>query len=454
MTIPKLRKVLRLDSIKLDETYFTEEGYLIDHPIVTSCGIFEYTNPDGSIRRELRLPENVFAQKSLDSYEGKPIIVTHDAGVVDKNNVDKETIGTILSKGYQDGDNVRAKIVIHDTDEMRASGLRELSLGYNLSLDETPGVWNGQPYDAIQKEIEINHLALVANARAGESARLNIDGKEPKSILRGGKSMSTKTKRKDGGSMTPEDFAAAVEAFKARRAARSSAPAGDEGTAVPATPAKDSDVAPATPAAPAEKEQTVDETVQMVKDRRDRRDQEEDPTTPEAAMGVIAQQDEDIETLLGVIEGLKAKEDFANAAGEVKADEGEEEDKMDGDEGQSKSLNADSVDAMFRTRLELVRIGDRLNLDGIENMKVVDAKKAIIKKVNPQMRLDGKGNAYINAAFDLAKETLNTRKDTNYQRSQMFNADGSKTPRNDTGVSGADKARAKMIERKQNGGKE
>lgn len=451
MTIPKLRKVLRLDSIKLDETYFTEEGYLIDHPIVTSCGIFEYTNPDGSIRRELRLPENVFAQKSLDSYEGKPVIVTHDAGVVDKNNVDKETIGTILSKGYQDGDNVRAKIVIHDTDEMRASGLRELSLGYNLTLDETPGVWNGQPYDAIQKDIEINHLALVANARAGESARLNIDGKEPKSILRGGKSMSTKTKRKDGGSMTPEDFAAAVEAFKARRAARSSAPAGDEGNPVPATPAKDSDVVPATPAA--EKEQTVDETVQMVKDRRDRRDQEEDPATPEAAMGVIAQQDEDIETLLGVIEGLKAKEDFANAAEEAKADEGEEEDKMDGDEGKSQSLNADSVDAMFRTRLELVRIGDRLNLDGIENMKVMDAKKAIIKKVNPQMRLDGKGTAYVNAAFDLAKETLNARKDTNYQRSQMFNADGSKAPRNDAGESAADRARAKMIERNQNGGK-
>lgn len=455
MSIPVLRKVLRLDSIKLDETYFTEEGYLIDHPIVTSCGIFEYTNPDGTIRRELRLPENVFAQKSLDSYEGKPIIITHDAGVVDKNNVDKETIGTILSKGYQDGDNVRAKIVIHDTDEMRACGLRELSLGYNLTLDETPGVWNGQPYDAIQKDIEINHLALVANARAGEKARLNIDGQEQKTTLKGGKSMSVKTKRKDGGSMTPEDFAAAVEAFKARKAARSAAAAGDEGAAAPATPAKDSEVAPATPAAePATKEQTVDEKVQMVKDRRDRRDQEEDPATPEAAMGVIAQQDEDIETLLGVIEALKAKEDFESAAndGEENADE-EEEEKMDGDEGQSKSLNADSVDAMFRTRLELVRIGDRLNLDGIENMKIMDAKKAIIKKVNPQMRLDGKSTAYINAAFDLAKETLNTRKDTNYQRSQMFNYDGAKAPRNDVGESAAERARAKMIERTQNGGK-
>ena len=85
MMEPKLRKVRRLDTIRLDKddrTYFTEEGYLVDHPILTSCGIFEYTNPDGSIRRELRLPEHVFNEKSLATYKGKPIIITHEAGIV------------------------------------------------------------------------------------------------------------------------------------------------------------------------------------------------------------------------------------------------------------------------------------------------------------------------------------------------------------------------------------
>jgi len=80
---PKLKRVKRLDSIRLDKndsTYFTDEGYLVDHPILTSCGIFEYTNPDGSIRRELRLPKYVFDEKSLKTYRGKPIIITHEAG--------------------------------------------------------------------------------------------------------------------------------------------------------------------------------------------------------------------------------------------------------------------------------------------------------------------------------------------------------------------------------------
>lgn len=177
----KPRRVRRLDSIRLDvddRTYFTDEGYLVDHPILTSCGIFEYTNPDGSIRRELRLPEHVFAQTSLKTYKGKPIIITHDAGVVSKNNVDREQIGTILSDGYQDGDDVRAEIIIHDTNAMKECGLKELSLGYNLDLVEEPGIWEGEPYDAIQTNIVINHLALVASARAGDQARLNIDSSE------------------------------------------------------------------------------------------------------------------------------------------------------------------------------------------------------------------------------------------------------------------------------------
>ena len=48
---PKLTRVVRLDSLPLNQTYFTAEGYLVDRPILTSTGIFEYTNPDGSVRR-------------------------------------------------------------------------------------------------------------------------------------------------------------------------------------------------------------------------------------------------------------------------------------------------------------------------------------------------------------------------------------------------------------------
>lgn len=428
----------RFDSIPLGETYFTPEGYLIDHPILTRVGIFEYKNPDGSIRRELRLPEEVFAPESLASYKGKPIILTHEAGLVDVDNVQQEHIGTILSEGIQDGDNVRAQIVIHDAESLDY-GLRELSLGYTQTPDETPGVWNGQPYDAIQRNIQINHLALVEKARAGEQARLNIDGEE-----QGGNQMSKA--RKDG--LTPEEIARLVEEYKQRQAQRmqNSNPTTDEGT----NP----------------EEQTTDEDeadpVKEVKDRRDRRDASGDCETMDEASGVIAQQDEDIQKLLDFIAQLQAKIDFDQAESsqekpeeETNADEGEEENSSESSEEKEETpvkldgIGADAVEKLVRQRIELIRLGDKLNMDGLDTMKPTEAKKAIIKKVHPNIRLDGKDTAYINAMFDIAKESVGKRKDVDYQRQQMFRGDSA----HNKPVDGQNEARRRMIEKMDGGNK-
>ena len=448
-----LKRVRRLDCIHLDKddrTYFTKEGYLVDHPILTSVGIFEYINKDGSIRRELRLPEYVFNEKSLETYRGKPIIITHEAGAVDKNNVDKEQIGTILSNGYQDGDNVRAEIIIHNTDAMRDSGLKELSLGYTLELIEKPGEWKGQPYDAIQTNIVINHLALVASARAGEQARLNIDGSnEPE--LKGGKSKMAKVAKKDGGPMSPEELQKAVEAYRARKAGRNGKPEkaeepettldGDETGEEEPTPEQVTDGDDDCP----EEGTTPEGIVKMVKDRRDRRDEEDDPKDVNGAMGIIAQQDEDIDMLLACLEKFFAEEkEEDNHDGEGC---GEEENK-DSSDDKSQSLNADSADDIIRQRLSICRIGDKLRLDGLENKSILEGKKAIIKKVFPTMRLDGKSKAYIDASYDLAVGEVNKRKGVAYQRQQMMGGQGTQRRADgNSNVSMASAARQRMIER-------
>ena len=78
-----------------------------------------------------------------------------------------------MSVGRQDGDNVTAEIVIHDT-SMVDGGNKDLSCGYTLNLDEESGVYNGQPYTHRQRDIKYNHLAIVKAGRAG-NARLNLD---------------------------------------------------------------------------------------------------------------------------------------------------------------------------------------------------------------------------------------------------------------------------------------
>ena len=453
----KLRRVHRLDSIRLDaedSTYFTKEGYLVDHPILTSCGIFEYTNPDGSTRRELRLPEHVFAEESLKTYRGKPVIITHEAGIISKNNVDREQIGTILSDGYRDGDDVRAEIIIHDTDAMKACGLKELSLGYNLDLVEEPGNWNGEPYDAVQTNIVVNHLALVANARAGDQARLNIDGadelKGSRAVLlsdnhmhpnpdktgsdgineeKGGKQvMATQTVHTDGMDMTPEELVEAIRMYKASR---------EGGEGADGVPPARAEVPP------------TEETPPMAL--------AEPPAAQEAE-----KKDGDIQPLISAVEQLLAALKSGNgmdgqctgngdaadppAPESGNADNEDHADNADGSGDESQSLNADSADEIFRQRLGVCRTGDRLQISGLENMSVADGKRAIIAKVLPGLRMDGKDASYLDAAYDLAVAEVEKRKDVSYQKRQMA---GAPATRMDSGGnrSMASAARQRMIER-------
>jgi hypothetical protein len=440
----------RLDSIRMDQTYYTEEGYLVDHPIVTRCGIFEYEDPQArdGIRRELRIPEEVFSEKSLASYEGKPIIITHDAGEIDKNNVHREQIGTILSKGYQDGESVRCKIVIHNTDALKRCGLRELSLGYSQTPEEKPGKYQGQSYDCIQRDIEINHLALVGEARAGDAARLNIDHKDgaKKKYLKGGPVMAKvaakgeagKKKRYDG-DLTPEQIAQAIALFRAQQ---ETAPVtGDE----------------------EEVKLDADEVVSAVRERKDRRDSGAEQMDSEA---VIAEQEGDIEALLNVIDELQAASDMGTMDGddtpegssnndevdpETNADESEEtidgEDLSEDGGEEGKPVNLDSMDKAVNKKvkeyLEVCRIADKLNLDGVEDLDLTSARKKVIKKVNPKLNLDGKSDAYIRAAYDIAKQEVAGRKRTDDQRRSMSGGRAQNMDSADT--SSAAEARRKMI---------
>jgi hypothetical protein len=165
----------RFDYVEL-KAVKTDEGFLIDSPVVARTGILEYRNADGSVRRELRLAEDVFHADSLKSFIGKPITVDHPTKLLSAKDVGMVQVGTMLSAGRQDGEKLRADIVIHQPDKIGER--RELSLGYNVDLEETPGEWEGQRYDAVQRNIRVNHLSIVKRARAGAVARLNLDADE------------------------------------------------------------------------------------------------------------------------------------------------------------------------------------------------------------------------------------------------------------------------------------
>ena len=163
----------RFDNVVFKATK-TAEGFIRDTPIVGRTGILLYRNADGTERREYRPPDEAFKADSLASLMGKPITIGHKAFVTAGNAAQVAPVGSVLSAGRQDGNNIVADIVIYNLD----TDARELSCGYTLDLDEKPGITpDGQHYDAVQRNIVYNHLAIVPQGRAGV-ARLNVDGEQ------------------------------------------------------------------------------------------------------------------------------------------------------------------------------------------------------------------------------------------------------------------------------------
>lgn len=163
----------RFDNVAFAATK-TAEGFIRDTPIVGRTGILVYRNADGTERKEYRPPEEAFKADSLASFLGKPITIGHKAFVTAGNAAQVAPVGSVLSEGRQDGNNIIADIVIYNLD----TNARELSCGYTLDLDETPGTTpEGEHYDAIQRNIRVNHIAIVPKGRAGV-ARLNMDGEQ------------------------------------------------------------------------------------------------------------------------------------------------------------------------------------------------------------------------------------------------------------------------------------
>ncbi len=433
----KHKKAIQADSISVDQTYYTAEGYLVDHPIVTTCGIFEYQNEDGSIRRELRLPEDVFDEKSLESYKGKPIIITHDAGEVDKENVHKEQIGTIMGKGFRDGENVRCEIIIHDTNALKRCGLKELSLGYSVDKEETPGVYQGKQYDCIQKNIEINHLALVSEARAGETARLNIDRKDVGiNNPEGGRNRMEKenpkgyqeTQGSEVADLSPEELEAAVALFKAQQAANQATGSGTDGAEEGAESSEEAGRSPAN----------------QVREHRKQRDSDRSRMAPEE---VIAEQESDIDLLLAEIDRLQAAHDMNGDEEPGQEEEKEQTEKRggtapeaEGGKEKEEKVNMDAVDKIIQERLDVCRMADKLHLDGMEGLPVMEGRKRIIRAVNSKINLDGKSDAYITAAYDIAKQSYQEKKSTDGQFQSMAAGSFRKDSREESRSSAARKS--------------
>lgn len=120
--------------------------------------------------------------ESLASFAGVPVTNDHPPEMVDAKNARKYAVGSLQGTPIPDDDHVRGDLSVYDHDtigQMDSGSRRQLSLGYTCDLEEAPGVDPVYgPYDAIQRNIRGNHVALVTTARAGGTARVRLDAAE------------------------------------------------------------------------------------------------------------------------------------------------------------------------------------------------------------------------------------------------------------------------------------
>lgn len=232
--------------------------YEVKRNPISRVGVFDYLGsslpgaPDpGRVYRVYRPAEELADPEFLDSLRLLPFIDEHemlgpeDAGYTPPE--DRGVHGVIGEAVEFDGQFVRGNLKIFSDALARAidNGKRELSLGYRCVYDWVAGEFEGVKYDAVQRKLRGNHLALVGAGRMGpavavldHNSTFTVDHLEFVN-------MTDKTENTgDGGEgMTIASAVAAIEAIKPLIAALGAAPA---------APMEDKEAKPGEGDAPAE----------------------------------------------------------------------------------------------------------------------------------------------------------------------------------------------------------
>ncbi|KQV83248.1 DUF2213 domain-containing protein [Rhizobium sp. Root1220] len=168
------------DAVTVAGTRRTGDGYLIADARIARTGIQAYLGsevgkPDMGVVKVYRPGVEVFAADTLKSAAHRPVTNDHPPELVTSDNWKKYAVGQTGDEIVGESIYLRVPLMVSDEATIKdiESGKQELSAGYTCDLDFTAGKTpDGEAYDAIQKNIRINHVAIVAAGRAGSKVRI------------------------------------------------------------------------------------------------------------------------------------------------------------------------------------------------------------------------------------------------------------------------------------------
>jgi chromosome segregation ATPase len=136
---------------------------------------------------------------------------------------------------------------------------------------------------------------------------------------------------------------------------------------------------------------------------------------------------------------------------EVEAERDTAKDKADSaekelEEIKKTSMDSKKIDEMVNAKIDLLHNAEKAGVEVKSDMADADIKKAVIAKVFPNAKFDGKDDVYVQARYDATIEILAERAD---QNTKTFTSD--MPPANHADENDA---RERMIQRMKNHGKE
>ena len=134
----------------------------------------EIPDPDGKLKLDpdklynlLRAPDEL--AKAAPTFNGLPVLEEHFHATADNPRRDL-TVGSTGEGAEFDAPYLYNSLVVWDgeaIERIKSGEQRELSSAYRYTADMTPGVYEGEKYDGIMRDIRGSHVAIVPEGRAG-----------------------------------------------------------------------------------------------------------------------------------------------------------------------------------------------------------------------------------------------------------------------------------------------
>ena len=175
-----MSEALRFDRAEISPDWEeTPEGYLRIKATFARTGLQRYRRQDGKEAIEYRPEEEVSRKDALLSLANLPVTLEHPPELLTPETCRQYQRGHTGSMVEYRSPFAVGFVTVTDReaiDAVKRGDAREVSVGYRVKFDATPGVTpDGQRYDGVQREISGNHVAIVRKGRAGPEVRLHMD---------------------------------------------------------------------------------------------------------------------------------------------------------------------------------------------------------------------------------------------------------------------------------------